>query len=126
MASLEIMFAGTTGDASIARLAVKGLLDERSDAERVDDALLMTSELVSNAALHTKAVSVLRAEFADSLLRVEVTDGSDVVPQPGCTEPTVLGGRGLRLVNDLATQWGVTRISGGKTIWFELQISTRT
>jgi hypothetical protein len=104
--SFEIKLEGSMVDASVARRAIKHLIQNESDMTFLSDAVLMTSELITNAIQHTNDSSVLRAEFVERILRVEVTDGCDAVPEPGAVEPTAVAGRGLRLVNDLATRWG--------------------
>ncbi len=53
-------------------------------------------------------------------LRVEVTDRSSGVPElqhPTAQEPT---GRGLAIVDQLSRWWGVERVAGGTTVWFEV------
>ena len=59
---------------------------------------------------------------ADFALRIEVDDADDrslpaVAPAPG---PAAESGRGLLLVDELATRWGADPIPGGKRVWFEV------
>jgi anti-sigma regulatory factor (Ser/Thr protein kinase) len=92
----------------------------------LDTAVLLTSELVTNAVMHSSsrcmggAVSVVISE-AGGGLRVEVADeGSDL------SSPVVRGdvyasdGHGLFLVQTLADQWGYLRDDSGTTVWFWL------
>jgi anti-sigma regulatory factor (Ser/Thr protein kinase) len=92
----------------------------------VDTAVLLTSELVTNAVMHSSSrcaggtVSVLIMESAGSL-RIEVADqGSEL------SSPVVRGdvyasdGHGLYLVQTLADQWGYLRDDNGTTVWFRL------
>jgi anti-sigma regulatory factor (Ser/Thr protein kinase) len=85
----------------------------------VGDAVLLTSELVSNAVLH--AATPFQVEISvDGPIRVVVRDGSadpPLVQQAGPDEP---GGRGLFLVHSLATRWGYEVTPTGKSVWFEL------
>ena len=118
--SIEIKLEGSTLDAWVARRAVMHLIGDESSVEFVSDAMLITSELVTNATMHSDGPGVLRAEYRQQLLRVEVTDGSDALPEMTADHYTAAGGRGLRLVNDLATRWGVRQLLPGKTMWFEL------
>ena len=68
----------------------------------------------------------LRAKTDGPTLRIEVDDPS--------TDPPVLRhpdvhedrGRGILLVDALATQWGTEIHSDGKTVWFEIDVSTAT
>ena len=89
----------------------------------VDDAVLLVSEIVSNSVRHasldkTDAIQV-RVRGSDSMLRVDVLDPGpgfdpDRVEPSGCE-----GGWGLRLLDRLATRWGVERNDMTK-VWFEL------
>jgi anti-sigma regulatory factor (Ser/Thr protein kinase) len=105
---------------SLARRFATAVLVSHGLTVLVPDARLMLSELVTNAVVHAHSRSILRIEHVDSILRILVTDfGSDWEPQ---SEPTE-GGRGLRIVRQLATRWGVEHSAGSKTVWFDL--STR-
>lgn len=95
--------------------------------ERIDDAELLTSELVTNAVKHAHSEVVLTVELGDGI-RIEVDDRmapTGVVarrledpPEVPADEP---GGRGLLLVNAIASRHGVEPgPGGGKTVWFEL------
>ena len=53
-------------------------------------------------------------------LRVEVEDGSTVMPARRHYAATAGTGRGLQLVRDLADRWGASERPGGKVVWFEL------
>jgi anti-sigma regulatory factor (Ser/Thr protein kinase) len=106
--------------AGVARSHVRSVLAAWNDSERVQDALLLTTELVSNAILHGSPDVVLRAELADGeRLRVEVFDSSRGMPRVRAAWAG--GGRGLTIVEDTADGWGVIPSpDGGKTVWFEL------
>lgn len=83
---------------------------------------LLASELVSNAVRHAGAGSVaLRVDVEPACVHVEVADdgpGFDVAAaRPAGSRA---GGWGLRVVDELATRWGV--IDGPPTrVWFELE-----
>ena len=58
---------------------------------------------------------------AKGVVRVEITDPDDRLPSMAAPDPDALGGRGLIIVNGLASAWGVEPTTkGGKTVWFEL------
>jgi anti-sigma regulatory factor (Ser/Thr protein kinase) len=88
---------------------------------------LLTDELVTNAIVHAHTKSYLFIRALRDLVRVEVTDPDDRLPSMGSPDTEDLGGRGLVIVNGLASAWGVERTTeGGKTVWFELSpLSTR-
>ncbi|MFC6915964.1 ATP-binding protein [Cellulomonas gelida] len=83
---------------------------------------LLTGELVANTVVHGPAglPVVIRVEVAGSVLRVEVEDRGGGQPVLRRTEPTAAHGRGLALVDALATSWGTTHEGGHTTVWFEV------
>ena len=104
------------------RAVVRSLLSEDVPSSFMADALLATSELVSNALEHGHGALEVLARFylERGLLRVEVSDSSRDVPRPREQRPSRLGGRGLHLVAAVSTDWGWMRNERGKTVWFEL------
>lgn len=87
-----------------------------------DDIALMVSELVTNVGLHARTEALVRVALRDRCLRVEVSDHS---PEPIEVRPHAPGaetGRGLRIVEALAEDWGVQARDGGKTVWFEVPV----
>jgi len=102
------------------RNAVRRLLGEDASAAFVADAMLATSELVTNALLHGHGMLELSACFdrVTGCLRVEVADSSSELPQTVARE---VGGLGLRVVAELSSAWGSVLNEHGKTVWFELE-----
>ena len=85
-------------------------------------AALLTSELVTNAILHADTpLSVTLHTLADRI-RVDVADGSVVVPSIKDYGTEAATGRGLTLFDTLASAWGVQLVPGGKIVWFELPV----
>ncbi|WAX81783.1 ATP-binding protein [Streptomyces sp. KMM 9044] len=87
-----------------------------------ETAELLTTELVTNALIHTDRAAVLTATVGPRGLRVEVRDFVDHEPRPRV--PVVddgTHGRGLVLVESLADAWGVRAHGVGKAVWFELE-----
>jgi hypothetical protein len=88
---------------------------------RSETAELLTSELVTNALVHTDRDAVLTATVGPSGLRVEVRDFVARRPQPRVPDAgDSTHGRGLLLVQSLADAWGVRVHGVGKAVWFEL------
>ncbi|WP_435804346.1 ATP-binding protein [Streptomyces hirsutus] len=86
-----------------------------------ETAELLTTELVTNALIHTDRAAVLTATVGPRVLRVEVRDFVDHEPRPrvpGADDST--HGRGLVLVESLADAWGIRAHGVGKAVWFEL------
>ncbi|MFG3347662.1 SpoIIE family protein phosphatase [Streptomyces sp. NPDC048018] len=110
-----------------AREQVRQLLHDWSDAEQVDSAVLMVSEMVTNVLVHTDGDALLVAEVVclgnARRLRVEVADASDELPHRRHPGEMASSGRGLILMEMLADTWGVDPRGEGKAIWFELHES---
>jgi anti-sigma regulatory factor (Ser/Thr protein kinase) len=82
-----------------------------------EDAALMVSELVTNALVHGIGTISLRIDVEAAALRVEVSDEGNVALAPSPT-PGAHGGWGLRIVDQLADDWGV--LEGSTKVWFRL------
>ncbi|MFF5787055.1 ATP-binding protein [Streptomyces sp. NPDC012693] len=100
------------------RLAGSGIGADEPLAETL---VLLISELVTNAVVHTGCPAVLRMLFAaEGGVRVEVADTSDRPPRPRYAEGEDTNGRGLELVDGLADRWGWEPEGVGKSIWCEV------
>jgi len=107
--------------------------------EFIDIAVLIVSELVTNSVKATglmetaadgtqiragrSGMVTLRLRLDEASLVVEVQDDAPRAPvrrKAGCLDED---GRGLALVAALARAWGYRRISGGKSVWAEMEIS---
>ena len=114
--------AGPEG-ASFARRATARTAELwRLDREMTETALLLVSELATNAIRHGAPPVRLSLRLNADRLRVEVTDSSPALPRLAHPGPDQAGGRGLQIVQQLAARWGsqVSRSRLGKTVWFEL------
>lgn len=82
---------------------------------------LLTSELVTNAVRHSSEDITVCVDRVDRLVRVTVVDSDPMIRlEPRPVEVEAEHGRGLQLVEALATQWGVSAMPQGKQVWFEL------
>lgn len=114
--------APVPGSARAARGFVARTLASWGDAELVDEAALLVSELVTNAIVHARTPVELAIDDRGSraVLRVEVGDTGAGLPARREVGPDALSGRGLAIVAALATSWGVDVTDAGKVVWFEL------
>ena len=88
----------------------------------IDDANLIATELATNAVLHTRdGFAVVLTRRPEGTIRIAVRDASLVRPRPRRAGPFEGSGRGLRIVDALATAWGVDPLSDGKVVWAELR-----
>jgi anti-sigma regulatory factor (Ser/Thr protein kinase) len=107
-----------------ARAFVAGTL-RRWDLEAlVVDAELLTSELVTNAVLHARSDVTVSVAVADGTAEIGVTDASAEAPTPRWATAGAEGGRGLRLVDRVAADWGVAYLGTGKQVWCRLGVGT--
>ena len=87
--------------------------------ERLADTLaLLTSEVVTNAVLHARTPMELVVRRLRDGVAVEVTDGSRQRPRVRRTTAESTNGRGIALLEQLASTWDVTLHRAGKTVRF--------
>ena len=113
------VFARYVDTVGAARRWLARLLHGRQlpEAQR-QDAELVISELVTNVLRHGLGDVVVRTSLADGdLLQVSVTDSGPELPALRPFDPGRIGGVGLRIVDRLASEWGVAPFPGGKTVW---------
>ncbi|MEV0176338.1 SpoIIE family protein phosphatase [Streptomyces sp. NPDC050803] len=88
-----------------------------------DAVLLVVSELVTNALVHTDGQVRLDLTLVNSRLRVSVADTSPRSPvKPTSIGWEATGGRGILLVEAMSAVWGTVPVSGGKQVWSEIQL----
>ncbi|MEV8634127.1 ATP-binding protein [Streptosporangium sp. NPDC051023] len=125
-------FPGTPASVPTARRWARDLLSGRLSDTTLDDALLLLSEVVTNAVVHSDSgrepygsVTVcvaLSNDHGDSTVHVEVIDdGSDgSLPFVRAATTDSDGGRGLLMVELLSARWGVHHDETGNAVWFHL------
>jgi anti-sigma regulatory factor (Ser/Thr protein kinase) len=119
--SLERSFPPDSNSVPLARRFVAELLSELP-SDTIEILTLMVSELATNSVLHARSGFRLRVERFDRGVRIEVTDtggGQAEMLSPGPLEPH---GRGLHIIDKLASEWAVVRSpdGAGKTVWFSV------
>jgi anti-sigma regulatory factor (Ser/Thr protein kinase) len=85
-----------------------------------DTAMLLTSELVTNAVLHARTDVTVDVTRTNDGVRVAITDGSPLPPALRHHSMTATTGRGIHLLDQLADEWQADATLDGKTVWFTL------
>jgi PAS domain S-box-containing protein len=126
-AAVARRFPATTASVGQARRFLLGQLPASAQGEDADEAVLMLSELSTNAVQHAATEFEVSVDVAAdcSRVRVEVSDGAGGFPAPPEQLPDAPHGRGLHIVRALADAWGIEmrRDRPGKTVWFSLPLS---
>lgn len=117
-------------DASAAAIARQFVEDNRDHLRPalIQDTQLLVSEIVTNAVLHGKPDITLKVRIDPPAIGVAVSDLGERLPKPASEPPPgdQPSGRGLLIVDALASAWGVTTNPDalpGKVVWFEIHPS---
>ncbi len=91
--------------------------------DAMDAVLLVVSELVTNALVHTEGPVRLDLTLINHRLRLAVADSSPRTPvKPTSIGWEATGGRGILLVEAMSAAWGTVPVSGGKQVWSEISL----
>jgi anti-sigma regulatory factor (Ser/Thr protein kinase) len=117
--------AGTMDQVARARGLVSSALGE--DHPLHDDCVLLTSEVATNAVIHSESGRggsfTLTVSYSASVVRVCVQDEGSLEPPCTCQANVyAASGRGLPLLDALARRWGLIREAGSNIVWFELAL----
>ncbi|MFC4011444.1 ATP-binding protein [Nonomuraea purpurea] len=122
----EVVTPGLDSSVSLLRRYVTLVLTAAGHRD-LDAVLLVLSELLNNAVMHTRSgdpgglVTVEISGIGDRLARIEVTDeGAGTVPRPRQAGDDEDFGRGLQLVEALSARWGARRSFPGFMVWAEV------
>ena len=105
-----------------ARELVREALHDWDLADLVDDATLVVTELVTNAVVHGDSSFRLQLSRTSGAFRIEVVDEGEGTPEPQPQDMEAEGGRGIMLVDAMASSWGVESVPSGKVVWAEIAI----
>ncbi len=116
----RLSLPGAPTAAGEARRFVARTLTPLLGREDVETAMLVTSELVTNAAEHARTGCELVLSGGHNTLTIRVRDAQ--APVGGGRLGTEFAGRGLRLLEVLSRRWGVEPTPDGKTVWCEISV----
>jgi Histidine kinase-like ATPase domain len=89
-------------------------------SETVDVARLLVSEVVTNAVLHAQTELSLTLDRGDKSINVKVADANPLLPVLRTHGTDAGTGRGLKVLDKMASRWGTDRTHEGKVVWFEI------
>jgi anti-sigma regulatory factor (Ser/Thr protein kinase) len=123
----SLTIPGQPAEVSAARAFVTRTMAATGKGRTIDSdaATLLTSELVTNAILHTASgadggtVTIVVMDVADGVLVEVIDDGSAGMPVVK-SDLLATDGHGLYLVQQLTAQWGYLRDQASTTVWFHL------
>jgi len=114
------------GSVTLARNLLTQLLGQWEMEDFVDLASLLITELVGNAIRHVPGACAVELTRRGDVLRIVVVDSGPGMPDLQSPGISTFGGRGLHIVNALATRWGIDRLEdGSKAVWAELASSEK-
>ena len=123
MPIVELTLPGRSSSVPEARHFVETALATWAPSDLTWEAAVCVTELAGNCALHAKTDFTIRLEMSDTALRIEVSDGSRRTPTLRDHGSNATTGRGLRLLQNIASRWGVEVNPGGKTVWLTLDVA---
>jgi PAS domain S-box-containing protein len=121
--SLDVTLPPQPPSVAEARQRVRDLLLGCGREDLLDTAVLLVSELVTNALLHAATDIGVTARLDGEGLHVGVSDGSRHLPSRREYGPTSGTGRGLLMLESMVDEWGVSQRRDGKTVWFRLAVA---
>jgi anti-sigma regulatory factor (Ser/Thr protein kinase) len=124
MPRAELLLPGHASSVPAARRFVETLLSSWGHPEVGWAAAVCISELTANCALHAHTDFSVCLRLEGSTVRLEVADGSRRMPMQRAYDEQAATGRGLRLLEEYASSWGVEVETDGKTVWVELDLPT--
>jgi anti-sigma regulatory factor (Ser/Thr protein kinase) len=113
-------FEASPGAPRAARHFVADTLAGLGCANRVIDAELVVSELVSNAVIHAQTDLTVALALAPGAIRIEVRDRNRTPPAPRSPSAFSISGRGLPLIDALTSAWGFNQFGDGKVVWAQI------
>jgi anti-sigma regulatory factor (Ser/Thr protein kinase) len=119
---LSVELPPEPASATRARQLARDQLAVVCSSEVLDTVALLVTELVTNAILHAGTPLQLAIDAQPDRIRLCVEDASPRQPEVHHYDSDAVTGRGLALVEQLATSWGVDQTPAGKVVWCEIAI----
>jgi DNA-binding NarL/FixJ family response regulator len=120
LATEQLKLPGELQSARAARRFVSEVLERWDVSEVADSALLLVSELVTNAVIHARSDVEVVLHLRSERVRVEVVDDASEYVHRRDASSEEQSGRGMALTEALASSWGIDTLLAGKRVWFEV------
>jgi DNA-binding NarL/FixJ family response regulator len=121
--SLTTRLARSTSSPGEARRFITAALGSWQESHLVDTVQLLLSELVTNVLMHASGEPDVRVSLFPDHVHVEVVDSDPAQAVVRVASPDATSGRGLQLVDALASAWGTAPLAHGKVVWFDVSRS---
>ena len=122
MLTAHATLPGLTSSVPTARRFAEQVLSSWGQPGAGWTAAQVVSELAANCALHARTAFTVTVTVDDGGIRIEVHDTAPGAVRQRSYSETATTGRGLRMVEQLVTEWGVTAHDTGKTVWVRLAV----
>jgi anti-sigma regulatory factor (Ser/Thr protein kinase) len=86
----------------------------------IDDAMLLTSEMATNALVHAHSPFRISVARGGGVISFAVQDATSRTPQKRLVDAQSAMGRGMGIVDALSSRWGCDVLPTGKIVWAEL------
>jgi hypothetical protein len=114
------VFVPTTAAVTAARRFVDATLEHWNLDHLAGDALLLVSEMATNAVLHAESPFRVFLHHSPGVLHLSVRDAQRGWFEQGNPTAVEVNGRGVSIVGALASRWGCDAVADGKLVWAEL------
>jgi len=115
---LALTLEPEVGAARRSRETISDACDRWDRADLAGSACIVVTEMVNNVVAHARTSMVVLLAVRDGGLAVAVRDDSPRTPSfTGAPAPTSYGGRGMLLIDSVATRWGSLPLADGKVVW---------
>ena len=120
---IPVMLPVSPHSARVARTLLHGVLSGVIGPDLLADIELLTTELVTNAVTQAGTCCMVTISLPEpDVVRISVGDFTSRMPEAVVPDLDDVHGRGLVLVDSLASRWGVERQPTGKSVWFEMAL----
>ena len=120
----SVVLPCTAASVAEGRRFVRALLEEIGLTVHRDEGVLLTSELLTNSILHGFGDPRLDVTWQGQEVEIAVTDRGTWAPRQTALDLSATSGRGLQLLERVATRYGTRESPAGTTIWFTLRAPT--